>query len=212
MKAKVIRVGDTVKVITSSFVKRVGYPLVWTDLLEEVTNDPRTEQAWDILTAPAGSIPKSKKTAVDELFTLLEAEKFPHGFLRVIAQLRVEERRYGGNERSLHYFETKPANHISIASIGCADYTGYNLEVIGKKLAKTGTRIAPSSGTSGYLETEDWFDSGGLDDCKTHILLNTDVGWIEAVNVELAKRAPGSTDEYPANSKRGIRRAARART
>lgn len=37
----IIRVGDVVNMKpTTKFIKRVGYPLVWTDLIKEVEDDP----------------------------------------------------------------------------------------------------------------------------------------------------------------------------
>ena len=205
-KSKVIRIGDFIEIVTSKFVKRVGYPIVWTDLLSEVARDPRTKKAWDILT----DAPASLTSSPAEQFLAVGSnpeEEFPKDFLRAIAQHRVEMLKYGGNERSIHYYETKsrpPLNELfSLNASGTHRYdcTGYKASVIGKKACLTGTRIAPSSGTSGYWEPEDWYDAGGLDNCKTHVLLETGWGWIEACNVELISRAPGSTDKYPVGSK-----------
>lgn len=208
-KPKVIRKGDSVKVITSKFVKRVGYPLIWTDLVEEVEKDPRTQAAWDLLTrAQPCDAETPSITLVDKLFHDFKSN-IPWDFLAVIAKQRVREMNFGGNERQLIYMRTmtKPRNTFfgllwAPSADEVPDCTGRVYEVIGKKLAKTGTYYAPTSGTSGYYEPEDWYEPGGLEDCKTHILLETHVGWIEAVNVELVKRAPGSTDKYPASSKR----------
>lgn len=214
---KIIRIGDQVKVITSKFVKRVGYPLVWTDLMEEVETDPRTQAAWDFLTRPQTTTQPQLKdgpslTAVQNLFVDYKVKpNIPWDFMAAIARGRVRERGFGGRERQLIYKETLPPHPRdsefrhklwSASSDQIPDCAGRVYEVFGKKLAKTGTYFAPSSGHgSGYEPDDDWYEPGGLEDCKTHILLEIAMGWIEACNVELVTRAPGSTDKYPASSK-----------
>lgn len=209
---KIIRKGDFVKVVTSKFVKRVGYPLVWTDLVEEVEKDPRTQAVWDFLIRPQPcdiEAPKFISADLGKLFPDYKVKSnIPWDFVAAIAKQRVREMGFGGKERQLIYKKTMttPRNTLfgqlwTPSDDEVPDCTDRVYEVFGKKLAKTGKYFAPSSGTSGYYEPEDWYEPGGLEDCKTHILLETHMGWIEACNVELVKRAPGSTDKYPASSK-----------
>lgn len=207
MKSTVIRVGDTIKVVTSKFIKRVGYPLVWTDLIEEVENDPRTQAAWDLLKRPQLVEPKPSALSDDAkdpklIFEALD-KKLPFDFIASIARERVREMGFGGRERQLIYKETSLLKCINYVGDNYApDMTDRELLVTSKRLAKTGTYYPPKSGTSSsYWDPEDYYEPGGLENCKTHVLLGTCYGLIEAVNVTLVKRAPGSTDKYPASSK-----------
>lgn len=163
MKRPVIRVGDKVRVLRDRFIERIGYPLVWRMLMDEVENDPRTRAAYELLTG------KSTAGVLG-----LKPRPLPRDFLAVVAKLRVEERCFGGRQRSIHY--EKPG--------GYGRRAGSVLEVYGKRLAKTGIYCAPSYGVSSY-DGEPWEEPGGLDECKTHIILTTSAGDIEACDVEL---------------------------
>lgn len=206
MNKKIIRVGDIIRIVTSKIVKRVGYPLVWTDLVEEVEKDPRTEAAWNLLKRPQ-HLPEPVKldSAEDHKlsFLAIDKPKLPFDFIAAIAKERVREMGFGGRERQLIYKETRAASFsIHADSDKMPDLTGREVIVTGKRIAKTGKYYPPTSGTTGsYWDPEDYCEPGGLEDCKTHILLDTCYGLIEAVNVELVKRASGSTDKYPASSK-----------
>ena len=190
MKKQVIRVGDRVKIITSKFIKRVGYPLIWTDLIDEVRKDPRTLAAYKLL---MDTPPKQTAAAITghDLAWLLkhddEADQIPFDLIRAVARMRVEQREFGGNERQLHYKKLRLAKAglfwSSVTDDECADHTGQVFEVIGKKVVKTGIRFPAVGGQDSMGEY--WEEPGGLEDCKTHVLLNTVAGWIEQVNVWL---------------------------
>lgn len=189
-KLPVVRIGDRVKIITSKFIKRIGYPLIWTDIADEVRVDPRTMQAYRLLT---GQKPEdsAKQSLQFLLKSKLPTDEIPNDLVRAIARMRVEEMNFGGNERQIIYKTTR-ADKAGLwwdTDNECADYTGQVLEVIGKRLAKTGTRFPPTSGRGSYDE-EDWYEDGGLENCKTHIILKTDAGEIERINVELHTRKP----------------------
>lgn len=215
MKRKVIRVGDRVKIVESKFIKRVGYPLIWTDLIDEVAKDPRTLKAWAIITAPQnlpqGSIdvpPQINGEALETAFLpklsdIVKEPEIPIEFIRAVARERVREMNFGGNERQIIYLKTRTDMAGLLWSSGkdeCADYTGQIFEVFSKKIAKTGTRFPSTHGHDSY-NGEYWYEQGGLDNCKTHVLLETSAGWIENIHVELYKRAPGSTDSRPAKKR-----------
>lgn len=153
-KAPVIRVGDRVRVLRDRFIDRIGYPLIWGMLTDEVESDPRTAEALRVLG--------------------WTGRRMPQEFVRAVAKMRVEERGFGGRERRIFYHEPG----------GFDQWQGSVLEVYGKRFAKTGTYFPPAGGVNSY-DGEEWYEPGGLDDCKTHIILSTSAGDIEACDVEL---------------------------
>lgn len=186
MRKKTIKLGSYVKVIESKFVRRVGYPLVWTDIVDEVEKDPRTLQAWAIISQQSTT---TQETPLQGLVLPPYKKIKPSSeFLKAVAMARVEEMGFGGRERQLIYYKTvnEQAGMFwsSLDGKEIADYTGQVFEVIGKRIAKTGTYYPPSSGYS----DEDWYEPGGLDNMKTHVLLDTSAGLIEDINVELAAK------------------------
>lgn len=174
-KPYVIRPGDTVRVVNSKFVRRVGYPLVWFDLVEEVESDPRTWQAWNLL---RGRLAPSTELA------LVVREKLPADFIKAIARLRVAERGFGGRERSLHYCKEPEPSH-QVGRMWTADQppdaTGMDSYVYGRRHVKTGTHFPPGG------DHEDYWP-GGLADMKVHTLLTLAWGEIEVCNVELVSK------------------------
>jgi hypothetical protein len=181
VKKQVIHVGDTVKVVRCRFVRRVGYPLVWFDLKDEVAKDERTFAAWQALTG------KDLRPARLPLVGLLCPE-LPDDFVECVARLRVAERNFGGNERSLHYREVDPSlPMIEVWGGGVfsdkpvPDVTGMLLKVWGKRTVMTGTRYPAWSDNEDYC-------SGGLKDRKTRVLLSAEYGEIEDCDVELVQK------------------------
>jgi hypothetical protein len=172
VKRHVYRIGDTVRIVNPRWIERVGYPLVWYNLLEEVQRDLKVGQAWDVLNGrpPRGAPPEVK----GGLFGVLQAREPTHGvpryFLQAAAKALVEQRGFGGNERQIFYVQDLPEN--------CGQRL--KLEVLGKRVVKTGTRFPAS-----YHQYDDGDgEPGGLDNEKTHIILRTSYGEIEACNVE----------------------------
>lgn len=162
-----IRVGDLVQVLQPNWVKRVGYPLHWRDLMEEVSESEAVQRAYSLLTG----IPHPR-----ERRGLLASDKFmPEFWLQAVAKLFVELRGFGGKVRSIHYYGSDELDTCSL------------VEVTGKRTVYTGTRVPPSHGFSSYDE-EPWCDPGYLKDSKAHVLLTTCFGEIEAINVKLIKR------------------------
>jgi hypothetical protein len=171
-KKQVIRVGDLVEVVNHRWIDRIGYNLVWTDLVEEVENDPVTHEAMKILRMWNGP-------------TFFEAipNHFPRDFIRAIAKHRVDERGFGGDERKIHYLESKFVNPF---------FDSYKCRVIGKRIAKTGTYFPPCNRRVYDPWNGDYHDPtpGGLADCKTHIILKLEYGCeIEECDVKLIERA-----------------------
>lgn len=157
MTREVIKVGDKVRVLRDRFIERVGYPLIYGMLTDEVEADPRTAEALRVLG--------------------WTGKRMPNEFVIAVAKMRVQERGFGGRQRQIIY---EPPG-------GFGRWPGTVLEVYGKRLAKTGVYYPPSGGVNSY-DGEEWYEPGGLGDCKTHIILSTPAGEIEACDVELVKR------------------------
>lgn len=143
----VYRSGDHVRIVRSQFVERVGYPLTWTMVRDEIEANPNLREAMRLLDmiSERGSVKRE--------------------FVAGAAKALVRHRGFGGPERSIHYLTNAP------------DYTGYEAIVLNKRVVRTGTYFAPS----GY---DDWYEPGGLNNAKSHVLLETQYGDIEAANVE----------------------------
>lgn len=192
MKKQVIRIGDTVRVIHSKAIRRVGYPLVWYDLMDEVEADPRTRLAYEMLTTEGGrSSEVAEKADLKSFLFNVKEDSLPRYFLQACAKLMVERRAFGGNTRSLHYYPLMERGLLQLSGEAAPDMTGQVHEVQGKRVVKTGIRVAPASGvTYGYDGPDYWDEPGGLDDEKTHVLLMLS-GWeFEQCSVELVKRRP----------------------
>ncbi len=155
----VYREGDTVRIINSRFIKRVGYPIVWTDLIDEFQTHPKIHEAAALLGVVV-----------------------TRDFVVGAAKAAVRARGFGGRERSIHYHRTVPDGEIYTSTDGRPDYTGRTALVYSKFTRMTGTYFAPG----GY---EDDYDPGGLDNQKTHVILRTNLGDIEVCDVELVRAA-----------------------
>lgn len=160
----IYREGDRVRIINPRFVKRVGYPLVWTDLVEEFEDNPNFEQALKLL----GIIGPEHKVINSD-------SRWVREFIRGCAMTAVRARGFGGNERKIFYRDDDLG--LSFGAFGDT------VSVISKRIVKTGAYYPPSGGTDYYGECT--YEPGGLDNCKTHILLSTIYGEIESIDVEL---------------------------
>src|SRR5262245_34770430 len=83
MKKHVYREGDRVRIVVPEFVERVGYPLSWPMLLDEMKKDPRVVQCLSILGLP------SKGAAYRD-------------FISGVCRAECRKRGFGGKERTLH--------------------------------------------------------------------------------------------------------------
>lgn len=182
MKREVIRIGDSVRVLRSRFIKRVGYPLVWTDIMDDVERDDRTWNAYRLLEGE--SLDAEDQPGL--FLARLVRDKMPRYFIQACAKLEVERRGFDGNERTIHYLPP-PSDKLHSWET-CPNYDGSVLTVIRKRVAKTGVRFSPCGGLDS--QGEYWDEPGGLDDCKTHVLLTLGCGHeIEQCDVELVRRA-----------------------
>jgi len=154
-----IKPGDKVRVVRSRFIKRVGYPLVFTDLRAEFDEHPKLEEALRLLGVMGENsrcVGHAKRDAVEGL-----------------AKAAVRFRGWGGRERRIHYLE------------GSGDYTGREAEVMSKRVRQTGDYFPPWSGQT--YEGEYDYEPGGLSNMKAHVILTTDLGDIEACDVEVIR-------------------------
>ncbi len=155
----VYRVGDMIRIVKPLFVERVGYPTVWTSYFEKYKTHPKLIEAMALL-----DLPNPGGRAQRE---------FAEGAARAANRLAG----FGGRERTIHHFAYERS-----------DYCGEETAILAKRVVRTGTYYPPSGGRFwtdyGY---EYYYENGGLDEAKSHVLLLTRLGEIEAANVEALK-------------------------
>ena len=191
----VIRTGDRVRIVTSRFIKRVGYPVIWTDIVRDVADDPRTLAAYHFLDTKASTLdlndfPVKTNVKFPDDDNLYMSDPLYRQFARVVAMKRVGQMGFGGNDRSLHYYKTvERVPGLGLVNIDTdeerLDMTDHIVTVIGKRVVKTGKRFAPWHGAS-YDGEYDW-EPGGLENEQTHVLLDTPHGLISRDDVEVLK-------------------------
>lgn len=171
----VYRPGDMVEIVKPRWIKRVGYKLHWRDLLGDLQVIDSTHQMLKLIGWTG---------------------KVPDYFEQAVAKLYVERQGFGGNERSIHYYplaDGKNELQGSILELLLSDvypshgYVGRIVMVDRKRVAHTGIRVPPRCGVD--HNNEYWEDTGGLENRKTHIILKTVLGEIEACDVKLVKAA-----------------------
>lgn len=155
----VYRVGDRIKIINPRIVKRVGYPLLWTDLVDEFVQHPELLNAMRLL----GIINP------DSLAHTRVSKDFAIG----CAKAAVRARGFGGPDRTLHY-DDSPTFKINPGDITV---------VLDKRCVQTGKYYPPHYGYDSYYGEYD-YEPGGLDERKTLILLTTPYGEIDSADVE----------------------------
>lgn len=168
----VYHVGDIVKVVNPRFVERVGYPLIYTALIEEFESHPNLKKCLVLL------------GLANEHASIDPRGRMARDFVIGCARAAVHHRGFGGRERKIHYRTEEP---IFLRSSSRDEDADIELVVLGKRTAKTGTYYPPTSGYS--WEGEYDYEPGGLTDEKTHVLLQTALGEIEETDVELVRRA-----------------------
>lgn len=179
MKRHIYRPGDQVEILRPRWIKRVGYPLHWKDLIDNLQELPGYTQAVQALGFdPQGHVP----------FYLCQA----------IAKVHVERNNFGGNERTIHYCPLHDGgDRLNILLdpwlMPKHGYVGRVVEVYSKRMAYTGTRFPSRSGKDADTPNgpgDYWEESGGLDNRKGHLILRTGYGEIEACDVRLVNAAP----------------------
>lgn len=146
-----IRYNDTVKVLTPTFVTRVGYPKIADDFMAEAE---KTLIEKGLLKYHSGTSYRSLIA-----YEHVERPRAERDFIRKYALLLLRKAGWGGRDRTLHTYEAP-------------EFLGKELRVVGKKVVKTGIHVGPSTHVSNGWDGVDYdYDPGGLGDEKTHILL-----------------------------------------
>lgn len=150
----IIRKDDNVRIIIPECVDRVGYPLTKKDIINEMT--PEQKQALkDFLAKTFGITLQIFNSGID--YPTVNDE-----ILEVVASRILCQRRWGGNERTLHT-KTLPSHCIGQVS-----------RVFSKKTVKTGKYHNGSGGYDYYTGEWDWTPAY-LENEKTHVLYQIDV-------------------------------------
>lgn len=186
--------GDLVTVINPEFVIRVGYPMSYRDAFDFVVEhhyDEVEELLRRTVFKPIGApLTDRSPYAASLCLESSRKEKLSKELRQIfdgLARIHLQKHRYGGPERTIHT---------------SLDETKRSLiyEVLAKKVCKTGTYDPPWSHQS-YEGDWDCY-SGGLTDCKTHVLLELDCfrneitsmdysgTWIESCNVRIYDGPP----------------------
>jgi hypothetical protein len=179
------KTGDTVVIVNPEFIVRVGYPISFDDAYSHV--EKNFEPAIRGLLAQTGVYAPIEDTLHFGYQIHLNwppsgrYEKPYKKIVKALALMYLENEGFGGKERAIHTV-FKPELQDKI------------FEVLSKKVVKTGTYYPPWSHQS--YEGEWDGGPGGLDNCKTHTVLELqdytmywsfmnkwDGCWIESCNV-----------------------------
>lgn len=178
-----IPIGSKIGIINPLRVIRVGYPLSIDDAIAHVKLN--MSDAIKSMLTQVGLY----KNIEDKVLKLKIYQEWPPtdkvgrktytNIVKALAYEYLHQTGFGGKERTIHVKDYP-------------DYKGKVLTVADKKVVKTGTYYPPGG------DAEDWYP-GGLDNCKTHVLLKLwdwnfycesnnpydEAFWIESCNVKL---------------------------
>ena len=176
-------IGDRVIITNPAFVERVGYPLSYEEAykictehymknIDKLLRETVYRRDGEPVHKPSGFSTLLAEDAKPE-----KHSKDLQMLLGGLTRMYMKEHRFGGTERTIHtkFVET---------------WLGRVCEVVGKRVCKTGTYDAPYSYQDHNGEWECY--SGGLSNCKTHVLLELAVfSMIEDINKDY-KKYPGT--------------------
>lgn len=171
------KIDDKVIVTNPEFVTRVGYPMSYEDAYKYIEQN-YVQDIEDLLETKLFKI-EQRNEFLRAIMCSPTKDKNFNQIMHGMARIYLDSKGHGGKERSIHII-TKP------------EMLGKVYMVIGKRVVKTGTYYGPWSHCSYEGEWES--GSGGLDNCKTHIILELqdytmygpskwDGCWIESKNV-----------------------------
>jgi len=176
VKKRVFRPGDKVRIVNPLQVERVGYPktvmMCFNELCESLNenhlektfkfNSCKLNQALEILGLP-----------------ILQNQRERDRVIYGLAQYKLAADGFGGKERSIHYVQHSNEQISNFTH----DYLQNRItEVVSKRVVKTGKYFGSSGGRD--YDGDYWFEPGGLEDMKTHILITTELGEFEERNLE----------------------------
>lgn len=159
-RPEVIRKGDVVRVVIPTFVRRVGYPKEVRDYLTQEVMERAVDFCDGFRRRGWGGASVDRPTMLSGEYNPSHLSKQARRVAMEAAYLLARADRFGGRERRLHLVEVPRHRDATFA-------------VLSTRVAKTGLYFPPSGGVSWEGES-DW-DSGGLMDEKTHVLLVLDV-------------------------------------
>jgi hypothetical protein len=179
--ARPFKVGDMVTVTNPEFVTRVGYPMSFEDAFNYIEAN-HVRDIEDFIDTKLHKIEAKSDFAVSMLASPTSDKRF-HKIMSGLASIYLDSKGHGGKERTIH-------------TISRPELQGKTFEVLSKRVVKTGTYYPPWSQYNG----DDWDGGpGGLDPCKTHVVLELkdhtmywnfknkwDGCWIESCNVRKA--------------------------
>lgn len=120
--------------------------------------------------------PNQKVREFAESFGVRHGGKAYREFLVGLCKAVNRSRGFGGRDRSI-WVECRP------------DLLDQEFEILGKRVVRTGRYYPPSFSRGGY-EWESEYEDGGLDNARTHVILDLGfIGQIEERNVALAGRS-----------------------
>lgn len=143
-KKPIYRPGDRVVIMQPQVFVRCGYPFDIVAETDRILNQHESD-IWELI----GKIDPSEKPR--RIFTENDMRSVASRLARIVAM----RRGYDGNERRIYTrFD--------------ADILGKEGTVYSKRVVKTGTRYGPSGGRDidGH-----WYESGGLENENTHVIL-----------------------------------------
>jgi hypothetical protein len=197
-------VGDRVVVTNPEFIERVGYPMSYENACNEIaaTHMEAIEEMLGNTIFKTDQPYSPSPCALSLKAEPVKLSKDMQQLVGAMAKLHMKYKGFGGKQRSIH------TAHLE-------DKLGLVCEVTSKRICKTGIYYPGGSSTSYEGEVDYW--PGGLEDCKTHVLLELDVfftmaheskdwhrypgTWIESKNVRLYD-GPELTESSSAYAKR----------
>lgn len=174
----VIREGDLVRIVNPEFVTSVGYDFTYAKELDRVTA-AHAQDVVEFLNKVGITHPGWMRLDVgDKPLSLKEVIDPDHPYIRRILQALAW----------VSFEQNRPARaERKITTKRLEEYQGWTGRVMGKYVAKTGICSPPSGGQDSW-SGEYWFDPGGLDNSKTHVILKVNLEYrefsIDSQNVE----------------------------
>ena len=159
---KIIRVGDTVKIVNPQFFVRCGYPLSFEDACDIVRREYKEKIASFLDSFGFTRTP----IWFDPIYKEPNNTLYSQGFDKIVKALAfdyVKAKGFGGRERKIYTKESP-------------DYKGKRMEVEGVRMVQTGVYSPGDRGRTygyGYYNEYD-YDPPYLVDQKTHKILSLD--------------------------------------
>jgi hypothetical protein len=164
----VIREGDSVRIVNPEFVTSVGYDFTYAKEFERVSQAHAKDVA-EFLTKVGITNMDWQTLDIKDLSLTVREEVDPnHPYIRrmlhALAWVSFDRNRPSRGERR-------------ITTERREEYLDWSGPVTRKRVVKTGWCSPPSGGQDYFGEY--WFEPGGLDNSKTHVILTVNLGYRE---------------------------------